>query len=39
MEKFVPELKGTLRRHMIEVPECIRKATGIKIFEIGRAHV
>lgn len=32
MEKFVPELKGTLRRHMIEVPECIRKATGIKIF-------
>lgn len=32
MERFTPELKGTLRSHMIEVPECIRKATGIKIF-------
>lgn len=32
MERFVPELRGTLRSHMIEVPECIRKATGIKIF-------
>lgn len=32
MERFMPELKGILRSHMIEVPECIRMATGIKIF-------
>jgi len=32
MNKFVPEIKGTLRRHMIEVPECIEQASGIKIF-------
>jgi len=32
MERYIPELKGSLRSHMIEVPECIRKATGIKIF-------
>lgn len=32
MERFIPEIRGTLRRHMIEVPECIRKASGIKIF-------
>lgn len=32
MERFVPEIRGTLRRHMIEVPDSIRKATGIKIF-------
>lgn len=32
MRRYTPELKGVLRRHMIEVPECIRKATGIKIF-------
>jgi hypothetical protein len=32
MKKFVPEIKGILRRHMIEVPECIEQASGIKIF-------
>jgi len=32
MKSFVPEIKGTLRRHMIEVPECIEQASGIKIF-------
>jgi len=29
---YVPEIKGTLRRHMIEVPECIQQASGIRIF-------
>jgi len=32
MEKFIPQIRGTLRRHMIEVPECIQQASGIKIF-------
>ncbi|MBU5593473.1 hydrolase [Clostridium sp. MSJ-4] len=32
MEKQLPEIKGTLRNHMIELPTSIRKATGIKIF-------
>ncbi len=32
MERFTPELKGTLRSRIIEVPESIRKATGIRIF-------
>ncbi|NLI61042.1 MAG: hydrolase [Clostridiales bacterium] len=32
MTKFIPEIRGTLRRNMIEVPDCIRKASGIKIF-------
>ena len=32
MERFIPELKGNLRSNMIEVPKCIRKCTGIKIF-------
>lgn len=32
MDRFIPELKGTLRKHMVEVPDCIRKATGIRIF-------
>ena len=32
MDKFIPEIRGTLRRHMIEVPDCIRRASGIKIF-------
>ncbi|MDT8719050.1 hydrolase [Clostridium sp. 19966] len=32
MDKFVPEIKGILRSHMIEVPAVIRDATGIKIF-------
>lgn len=32
MNKYVPEIKGILRSHMIEVPEAIRKASGIRIF-------
>ncbi len=32
MAKFVPEIKGILRRHMIELPEVIREASGIRIF-------
>lgn len=32
MKKYIPQIKGTLRRHMIEVPECIGEASGIKIF-------
>lgn len=32
MERFIPELRGTLRSNIIEVPGCIRRATGIKIF-------
>jgi len=32
VERYVPEIKGTLRRHMIEVPECIQQASGIRIF-------
>lgn len=31
-EKYVPEIKGLLRSHMIEVPTCIRRCSGIKIF-------
>ncbi|WPC42303.1 hydrolase [Clostridium sp. JS66] len=30
--KYVPEIKGTLRSHMINIPEVIRKASGIKVF-------
>lgn len=30
--KYVPEIKGILRSHMIEVPACIRKCSGIIIF-------
>lgn len=30
--KFVPEIKGTLRNHVVEVPPIIRKCGGIKIF-------
>lgn len=30
--KFVPDIKGTLRSHMIELPEVIRSASGIRIF-------
>lgn len=30
--KNVPEIKGTLRSHVIEVPPCIRDCSGIKIF-------
>jgi len=32
MKKFIPEIRGLLRRHMIEVPECIQEASGIRIF-------
>ena len=31
-EKFVPEIKGTLRKHVVEVPSIIRDCGGIKIF-------
>ena len=31
-EKFVPEIKGTLRKHVVEVPTIIRECGGIKIF-------
>lgn len=30
--KYVPTIKGTLRSHMINVPEVIRNASGIKVF-------
>ncbi|MGG7178160.1 hydrolase [Clostridium paraputrificum] len=30
--KFVPEIKGTLRNHVVEVPSVIRDCSGIKIF-------
>lgn len=30
--KYIPEIKGTLRSHVIEVPQAIRKCSGIKIF-------
>ena len=30
--KQVPEIKGLLRRHVVEVPPCIRYCSGIKIF-------
>lgn len=30
--KFIPEIKGTLRSHMIELPLAIREASGILIF-------
>lgn len=30
--KNVPEIKGVLRSHVVEVPECIRECTGLKIF-------
>ena len=32
VNKFVPEIKGTLRDKIIVVPDAIRKASGIKIF-------
>lgn len=32
MNKYVPEIKGILRSHMIEVPEVIRNASGIRVF-------
>lgn len=30
--RYVPELSGNLRKHMIRVPECINRCTGISIF-------
>ena len=30
--KVVPEIRGTLRSHVVEVPSCIRDCSGIKIF-------
>ncbi len=30
--KWVPEIKGILRSHIVEVPSCIRDCSGIKIF-------
>lgn len=30
--KFVPEIKGILRKHVVEVPSVIRDCSGIKIF-------
>lgn len=30
--KYVPEIKGTLRSHMINLPPIIRSASGIKVF-------
>lgn len=32
MNKFVPEIHGTLRKHMVRVPEIINEVSGIKIF-------
>ncbi len=31
--KRVPEIKGVLRSHMIEVPSIIREASGIRVLE------
>lgn len=32
MSKQMPDIRGTLRSHMIELPEAIREATGIRVF-------
>ncbi|WP_127837466.1 beta/alpha barrel domain-containing protein [Clostridium prolinivorans] len=32
MNKFVPEIKGTLRNHIIELPKVISDASGIRVF-------
>lgn len=32
MTKYIPEIRGTLRKHLIEVPACIQQASGIRIF-------
>lgn len=32
MDNAIPEIRGQLRRHMIEVPQCIEQASGIRIF-------
>lgn len=31
-KKFIPQIKGTLRDHVVELPNVIRECTGIKIF-------
>lgn len=31
-EKFLPKYSGSLRSHMIQIPECIRRCSGILIF-------
>lgn len=31
-EKFIPEYAGSLRSHMVQIPDCIRRASGIVIF-------
>lgn len=32
IEKYVPEYRGHLRDHMIEIPRCIAQASGIRVF-------
>lgn len=32
MEKFVPEIQGNLRKHIVKVPEVIKQVSGICIF-------
>lgn len=32
MNRFIPEIEGTLRRHMVKVPEIINEVSGIRIF-------
>lgn len=32
MAKYVPEIKGILKRHTIQLPEVIREASGIRVF-------
>lgn len=32
MQKIVPTYNGTLRSHLLEVPQCISECTGIRIF-------
>lgn len=32
MERFIPEIEGNLRKHMVKVPEVIQQVSGIRIF-------
>ncbi len=32
MEKFIPDIEGNLRKHMVRVPEAINEVSGIRIF-------
>ena len=32
MQKFVPSYSGTLRSHLVEVPQCIAECSGIRVF-------